>query len=268
MPRCRVVTPDVGPFSFYLDDPARGMAWETFVAERLFDHVAPEGPVGAVGISMGGYGALKTAFARPERFRAVAAVAPMVEPAFEAGEVGPRNRYHYPPEVPASLLGPERDAALYAADHPAGRARRHAAAIRAHDLAIYVDAGSADALHAHDGAELLHRVLWDLDIAHEYRLLRDADHVGPTIVPRLEAAFAWVGERLSPRALPLTEAERSWSSWLDAGGAGAPPPPLPPTSPVFPRALRALLEPARREAARRDPTFGRTYGVLPATRSR
>ena len=33
------VTPDVGPLGFDLDDPARGMAWETFVGDRLIDGV-------------------------------------------------------------------------------------------------------------------------------------------------------------------------------------------------------------------------------------
>ena len=33
-----------------------------------------------------------------------------------------------------------------------------------------------DFLNVHDGAEFPHRVLWDLDLWHEYRLVRNTDH--------------------------------------------------------------------------------------------
>lgn len=263
LPAMRIVCPEVGPYSFYLDDPARGLGWETFVAERLVDHCTA-GLVGAVGISMGGYGALKMAFARPARFRAAAAISPMIEPSLRARDTPLRNRFHYPPEVPVALLGRERDEALYAADHPGCRAQANAESIAAQALAIYIDAGGDDLLHAHDGAEFLHRILWDLDIAHEYRLLADADHVGPTILRRIQTAFTWVGERLVPRMAELSDIELAWTAWIDGGSQGeSPAEPLPPTSAVFARVLRAMLGPAAREAAARDPTFHRRYGVLP-----
>lgn len=239
VPAMRVASARVPPFGFYLDDQARGLAWETLVAERLPKAVASRFAVrsgrdarGLVGISMGGYGALKIAFARPGSFGAVAAIAPMVEPVL--APVPLRNRFHYPADVPAALLGDDRDAALYERDHPAMRARRHAVAIRASDLAVWIDGGSRDALNAHDGAESLHRVLWDLDVRHEYHLLRDADHVGPTIVPRLRRAFAWVGEHIDGR--PRTE--------LSAEEV----------------ALRAFVEPQRGVAMTKDPSMARAYG--------
>lgn len=265
LPACRIVTPNVSPWDFYLDDPERGTAWERFVAERLLSHLAPRAPVGLVGISMGGYGALKMAFARPRAFGAVAAVAPMVEPSLAAGAVRPRNRYHYPPEVPSALLGAERDAALYESDHPACRLIRHADAIRNGQLAIYLDAGTADALNAHDGAEFLHRVLWDLDIEHDYRLFGGADHVGPSLIPRLESAFCWTLGKLQEPALTLTPLELDWQRWLDAGAGGQAPPPLPPTSPLMPRLLRTMLAPLRDAARSQDDTMDRRFGVLPAT---
>jgi S-formylglutathione hydrolase FrmB len=42
---------------------------------------------------MGGYGALKIAFAQPEAFKGLAAVEPMLEPALRAADVRPRNRF-------------------------------------------------------------------------------------------------------------------------------------------------------------------------------
>jgi S-formylglutathione hydrolase len=272
LPPLLVATLDVGPWSFYLDDATRGLNWETLVAEHFvaqlrasFDVIPEPAATGLVGISMGGYGALKIAIARPHAFAAVAALSPMIEPALEAAEVRPRNRYHYPPEVPQALLGPERDAALYRADHPAARAVRNADSLRTSGLGVYIDAASMDALHAHDGAEHLHRVLWELDIAHEYRLRRDADHIGPGFIERLCEAFIWVATRIGSQSeLPLTDDERAWESWLAGRLAAAPSVVLAPTSRLFPRLLRAQLSAARREAELHDPSFGRRYGVLPA----
>lgn len=262
LPPLRLATPDVGPWSFYLDDPERGLAWESFIADRFVPHLlAPLGAahVGVVGVSMGGYGALKLAFARPWLYAAAAAVSPMLEPSEVAEPVRLRNRYFYPAEVPAALLGPQRDAALYHRDHPAARARL----MRDPAPAIYVDAAGADALHAHDGAEHLHRVLWDLDVPHEYRLRVNSDHVGPDLPERLVDAFVWVGQRLQPRAAPvLSDLECEWQRHLDGETTSPPAAPLPAASPLAPRLLRAQLSAERSLAAAMDPTVLRTYGRL------
>jgi len=64
---------------------------------------------------------------------------------------------------------------------------------------------------------------WDLDIAHGYRLLADADHLGPTLLPRIRTAFTWMGERLAPRPAERTDRERAWTVWLEGGSQGDPP---------------------------------------------
>lgn len=239
VPPMLVASAGVAPYGFYLDDPARGMRWESLLADDLLSALGARFPIGAraglVGISMGGYGALKIALARPARFVAVAAVAPMMEPSLTATGAPLRNRYFYPPDVPAALLGQHRDAALFERDHPAARARDNAAAIRAHDLCIWLDAGSRDACHAQDGAEFLHRTLWDLDIAHEYHLLRDADHVGDGLPERMLLAFSFVAARLHAPVVVPGAAER---------------------------ALRDALAPARAAAAVVDPSVERCYGYL------
>lgn len=130
-------------------------------------------------------------------------------------------------------------------------------------MAIYLDAAGEDVFHAHDGAESLHRTLWELDVAHEHRLRASSDHVGPDLVERLRDAFAFVSRALvPPSAAPLSELERSWDTWL-ASDRSTPAPSMPePTSAFFGHALRAQLEPARRAAAALDPTVLRRYGVL------
>lgn len=265
LPPCRFITATVDPWGFYLDDAARGTAWETFIAERLPASLALESgtALALLGISMGGYGALKIALARPARFAAVAAIAPMIEPTLDANAARPRNRYHYPSTVPAALLGPARDAALYVADHPGQRAIQHADALRRGPLAIYLDAGTDDALHAHDGAEYLHRLLWQLDIRHEYHLLAGADHVGPSLLPRLQQAFAWLAQRLSPQRAALDSGELAWQRFLDGESREMPTCPLPAHSPLMPRLLRHMLAPLREAAATQDENFDRVFGPLP-----
>jgi S-formylglutathione hydrolase len=166
------------------------------------------------------------------------------------------------------LLGPNRDAALFESNNPAGRARANALAIKASGLAIYLEVGDEDSLNAHDGTEFLHRVLWDLDIAHEYRLLRGADHGGPTFVPRIRDAFAWLGSVIVEDRAAFVEPtveERAVNDWVSRGLAGDPPP-VNPSSKAFITMLRAQLSPVREQAARVDSTTPRRYGVLPKTK--
>lgn len=271
VPPVALASAEVGPLSFYLDDPQQQTGGETVVAERLlskvrssFDVRTDAASTGMLGISMGGYGALKIAFARPTAFGAVAAIQPMVEPGFSPAQVPLRNRFHYPPGVPTRLLGETRDARLYEQDHPAGRAWRNAEALRSSGLAIYLEVGDDDAVHACDGTEFVHRVLWELDIGHEYRLIHGADHGGPTLLPRLADALSWLGRRLSPAAPRVLQPdERSVEAWIEAGMVGEPPAAIDPTSPVFLRWLRAQLGPARAAAAEQDPTLLRRFGRLP-----
>ena len=257
-----LATPSAG-MSYYLD-------WESFIADHFLTQLRQELHAGSdrestaiAGISMGGYGALKIAFARPDLFGAVAAIQPLLEPGFRDADVGPRNRLHHTAGGPAQLLGPDRDAALVEANNPANRARANAAEIRDRDLAIYLEVGDDDFINAHDGAEFLHRVLWGLDISHEYRLIRCGDHGGPTLVPRMRDAFRWVGSVLTEsRSAESTELDGAVGIWIESGMIGAPPP-VAPGSKEFLRVMRAQLQPLRERAVEMDANTKRRYGVLP-----
>jgi S-formylglutathione hydrolase len=243
--------------------PSGGMSyfhgpWESFVAEDLIRHLRSAFRVGEgslstaiAGISMGGYGALKIAFARPHRFGAVAAVQPILEPALRESEVGARNRLHHFAGGPAELIGRGRSAAVVEANNPANRAVENAAAIRESGLAIYIDVGDDDFVNAQDGAEFLHRILWDLDISHEYRLIRGGDHGGPTFVPRLRDALCWVGRTMTELRSEGDEAPAEPGKPVSAG------------SKEFLRMMREQLKPVRDKAAENDPTTSRRFGKLP-----
>jgi S-formylglutathione hydrolase len=169
---------------------------------------------------------------------------------------------------PPQLVGPNRDATAWESNNPANRARANAGQIRESGLALYLDAGDEDFLNAHDGAEFLHRQLWDLDISHEYHLVRDGDHGGPTMRPRMRTMFAWVGSVLnawrSMSAQPSAEA-LAVSAWIEGGMSGSPPAAAP-ASPEFIRILRAQFKPLRDQAASSDYTTRRRYGILPVAR--
>jgi S-formylglutathione hydrolase len=264
-------TPSAG-MSYYVEDPDAGVRWESFLLEELVPHLRATCNIGAnrsstaiTGISMGGYGALKTAFAHPDQFGAAAAMQPMIEPGLHDAQIGARNRIHHVSGGPARLIGPTRDPALFEANNPANRARANARLIRDSDLAIYFDAGDHDFVNAHDGAEFLHRVLWDLDLSHEYHLVRGADHGGPSMRPRMRAMYTWVGSVMSVLsagpAEPTVE-ELAVTAWIEGRLAGSPPA-VAPSSKEFLRILRAQLQPLRDQAASSDPTTNRRYGVLP-----
>lgn len=258
--------------SYYLEDSLGGIRWDSFLADEFVPHLRATCRVSAdpsstaiTGISVGGYGALKTAFARPDQFGVVAAMQPMLEPGLRDSDVGARNRLHHIAGSPPQLVGPTRDPALFESNNPANRARANSASIRKAALAIYIDAGDEDFLNAHDGAEFLHRLLWDLDISHEYHLVRGADHGGPTMRPRMRAMYTWVGSVMNAQRTKSgepTAESRAVSAWIETGMAGHPPAAAP-SSDEFLRILRAQFQPLRDQAARSDGTTNRRYGVMP-----
>ena len=271
LPPMVIATPSPG-MTYYLEDSLGSIRWDSFLADEFVPHLRATCNVShnraatiITGISVGGYGALKTAFARPDQFGVVAAMQPMLEPGFHEAEIRARNRLHHMAGGPPQLVGPSRDPALFESNNPANRARANAGLIRESGMAVYIDAADEDFLNAHDGAEFLHRVLWDLDISHEYHLVRGADHGGPSLRPRMRAMYAWVGSAVtawqSKRAEPTAE-EQAVTAWIEGGMAGKPPAAAS-SSNEFVRILRAQLQPLRDQAASSDATTNRRYGVLP-----
>jgi S-formylglutathione hydrolase len=65
-------------------------------------------------------------------------------------------------------------------------------------LGIYLDVGDQDMLYLHEGTEFLHRILFDAGLGHEYRLVHGAEHVGPSLEPRLADAIGFIGRQIQP----------------------------------------------------------------------
>jgi S-formylglutathione hydrolase len=261
IPPMTIAVPSPG-LDYYLEDPAGTLRWDSFLADDFVPRFRTLGqPTVLAGISGGGYGALKLAFARQSLFRAVAVMQPMLEPGLRASDAGPRNRLHYSAGGPPQLVGAARNAALWEANNPANRAQANAAELQHSGLAIYLDAACRDFLNAHDGAEFLHRLLWDLDIPHEYHLVRDADHGGPTMLPRLSRMFTWLGSLLRPAALDAAAEERA-KAWLQSGMEGKPPAGATTTA-AFIASLRERFQHRRLVAAASDPNTLRHLGRMP-----
>ena len=252
-----------GGFSGYLG------AWEDFIAAELpewlearFATTTASAHTIVAGMSMGGYGALKSAFRTPERFVAVGAMEPAIEPTLTSLPEYTRNTWH---RGPAPSLAPR--------DNPARQALDHAGRIRASGLSIYLEVGDEDYIGLHDGAEFLHRVLWDNDIRHEYHLVRWADHVGASVERRFKEmcrflAKALNGGRLDGVQDTLSDAEQEMLQQAAANAmSGAPAPPewnallaghRGPT--LHARAWKPL-----RDMALADPAIARGYAQLPPT---
>ena len=113
------------------------------------------------GFSMGGYGALRFAFAYPELFSSVSAqsAALIAEPPrqAESGLLG-------------TVFGNPIDVPHWNQNSPFVLAKRNRAQIRASGLSIYFNCGSKDEFGFDQGAEELHRQLQAEDIRHEYHL--------------------------------------------------------------------------------------------------
>lgn len=280
LPPMVVAMCSVDPIGFYVD-VREGPQWLTLVEEAFPAHlreryrVRRDGAGTALtGASMGGLGSLKLAFRHPERYAAVAAMEPAVEPGFDVATLTPRNLFYRNLDKDREIYGDPIDGAHWAANNPASLVVEQAAAIRDSGIKIYIEVGDEDELNLHDGAEFLHRVLWDSDIPHEYRLIRGAGHVGPSLAMRMLDTFEWLGRALAGAdeerdAGPFDEAEQDFIAWLERGMA----PPAPTRTPdmMGPRGRRMLLEMNKEQlAAARvaDPTTDRRYGRLPPTGTR
>lgn len=245
-------------------------ARETFGTSVDADHLL------MTGMSVGGYGTLKVGLKYPDRFKAIAAMMPVMLPALEWPEQHTRASWWMLESSAEAVWGSPFEAERFLADHPPNIAKANADKIAGSGLAIYLEVGDEDLLDLQDGAEFLHRVLWDQDIRHEFHQVRWADHGGPTVNDRLiEAhtflASALAGGKSSSRDLPLTEVEQAFLDFLMTGGAarGASPPDY--DLRAHPKREIAVMarmwQPLRDLASSNDPTMQRAYGQLPDVKS-
>jgi S-formylglutathione hydrolase len=198
LPPAVVVTPDVHR-SLYMDYRDGSQKWETYIVSELIPDIRRRYRVSAdrrqtvvTGISMGGLGSLRLGFDHPEIFGGLASLEAGIEPALSFDEVKMRNRFQRDDAFFKSIFGDPVDHAFWKKANPANMAIDNRAAILGDGLQIYIEAGDLDMFHLDEGNEFLHRVLWDHQIPHEYRLVHGADHLGKSLSPRLRDGFRFL----------------------------------------------------------------------------
>ena len=216
--------------TFFMDE------WLPFLRQKY--HVNPSREATwLTGISMGGCGSLRLGFLFPEVFGGLAAMEPAIDPAYEPSELLARNlHFRQPgavdPNAPVNesdtlkcyggIKTEDWDADTFQRFNPVCIARSNAQNIREAGLKIYLEAADQDFLALHDGAEFLHQVLWQYRIQHEYHLNTEADHLGPSIVPRQQESLEWLGKMMQralfgmeqTRYTILTEGQKKFMDWM------------------------------------------------------
>jgi S-formylglutathione hydrolase FrmB len=169
-----IVTPDGGR-SFYINSRDGRVRYSDFflqefmpTIERRYRVRAGRNTRGITGMSMGGYGALRLAFADPQLFSSVSAhsAALMVEPP------RPSNRGAREGSPLAGMLGAlfgnPINAAFWNENSPFVLAKSDTARIAR--LKIYFDCGNADSFGFDQGATDLHKELDILKVKHEFHI--------------------------------------------------------------------------------------------------
>src|SRR5215468_7226580 len=188
---------------FYMNFRDGSQKWEDLVMKDLLPYMRKnfnvvQGREGTfiTGISMGGMGSLRMAVKYPEVFQAVASMEPAIEPVLAYDDIKLRDTFYRPDALIKQIYGDPIDKDYWAANNPATIIKRDPS--RLLGLGIYLEVGDQDTVYLNHGTEFVHRVLFDAGISHEYRLVKGADHVGASLVPRSLDAFAFVGRQLNP----------------------------------------------------------------------
>ena len=199
--------------SYYIDWKGGGRSWETFILQELLPHVRGEYNVaqdraGTVlgGGSAGGQGTLRIGLRNPEMFAAAAALEPGFPPVASFADL---DLTPYGPGAMRFLherFGDPFDVEYWRARHPPTIVIDSADRLRASGLKLLVEAGDEDANLTYLSAELLHRLLFDAAIPHEYHLIQGAAHTGRSVPRRLGNVLGFFQRALRPEG-PDPEAE-------------------------------------------------------------
>lgn len=207
-----VVAPITGG-SYYIDWKGGGKSWETFILRQLLPHVrshynVAQDRAGTVlgGGSAGGQGTLRIGLRNPETFAAAAALEPGFPPVASFADL---DLTPYGPGAMRFLqerFGDPFDVEYWRARHPPTIVIDNADRLRASGLKLLVEAGDEDANLTYLSAELLHRLLFDAAIPHEYHLVQGGAHTGRSIPRRITNVLAFFQRALRPQG-PDPQAE-------------------------------------------------------------
>jgi S-formylglutathione hydrolase FrmB len=169
-----MVAPE-GMRSFYINSADGSVRYSDFFLREFMPYIeskyrirpGPEGR-GITGVSMGGYGALRFAFAHPELFSSVSAqsAALMTESPQEL-DAAERSGASIS-KLLGTVFGQPINVAHWKENSPFVLAKKNEGGLR--NLAIYFNCGREDDFGFEKGSEVLHRQLQAEGIQHQYHL--------------------------------------------------------------------------------------------------
>ncbi len=164
-----------GRGSFFINAAGTGDRYSNFFLSEFLPYIEAHFRVlrdrrhrGVTGLSMGGYGALRLAFAHPELFGSVSAQSPALitdtpkQINADLRDAGPLAR------LLGNVFGNPIEPAHWAANSPFDLARKNRIAIKTQ--AIYFNCGEQDEFGFAEGASKLHQQLLSEGIRHEFHL--------------------------------------------------------------------------------------------------
>ena len=211
---CVVAAPVTGA-SFFINWHDGTNQWDTFITQQLISYLRKNYRVhqdraGTViaGSSFGGQGTLRIAFRHPTMFAAAASMAPGFPAVLKLEDW---DISYFSPEVMAdhaARFGDPVDRKFWRSTHPPTMVIDNPKKIRDSGLKILLEVGDQDANGNYRSVELLHRLLYDAAIEHEYYLYHGAAHVGRSKQWRYPQLFRFLNRALNPSTEPDPAAER------------------------------------------------------------
>ncbi len=141
---------------------------------------------GITGFSMGGYGALRIAFAHPELFGSVSAHSGALMRAPPQGVSAGASSGNLPAQLLAKVFGNPIDQKFWDLNSPFAMARKNASMLL--KMKIYFDCGTEDSYGFYRGAAELHETLDSLKIPHEFHLY-PGGHTVSYLLAHRDASF-------------------------------------------------------------------------------
>lgn len=201
---CVVVAPVTGD-SFYIDWHDGSRQWDTFITSQLLAYMrghynVQQDRTGTIigGSSFGGQGVLRIVFRHPKLFAAAVSMAPGFPPVLKLEDW---DISYFGSNVLANngaRFGNPVDRDFWRNTHPPTMVIDNAKKIRESGLQLLLEVGDEDANGNFRSVELLHRLLFDAAIDHDYHLHRGAAHVGRSKDYRFPEVFRFVSRVLIP----------------------------------------------------------------------
>jgi len=187
-----VVAPD-GWDTFYVNSRDGKTLYSDFFVRELIQFVertyrvrSDRSARGITGFSMGGYGALRFAFAHPELFGSVSAHSGALTREPPQGMSAGTAMGNPAAQILANVFGNPIDHPFWERNSPFVLARKNAALLLR--MKIYFDCGTADSYGFYRGARELHETLDSLKIPHEFHLYPGGHNVSYLLAHR-DASF-------------------------------------------------------------------------------